>query len=862
MRNRVIFPSSIITFLFLFGAGHTVAQNSIPVTRFNTLDGVGEPLALLQEGVNPDASAKPKPAPFAASLLVTDKPYNAKCDGKTDDQAAIQAAFNDAEAHHESVEFPPGTCLTGTITWKGQSFFGAGMEMTTVRGKPGQDVFAAPDTATGNHYAAYIHDLGIAVDSTVNAASSHAPMPGNNKFPNRISGTYPSPSSYLAPVVNPLPASSGGPPAPGPVVFGPSPLAGGLTATAPTCTVTIPGMWFNSWNQTQQVAGAPITINGAGVGGANLSTTVASAISTTQIKLNSPCVATSVSNASGRFGAPLTAPWYVGVAGIAVPGSCQQTTVAAGSLCTTSGALNLNGLIMKNVWFRDAGYPNTSRENYTAGLFLQSPCYDCHFEKIDFQGLWYGYVEAQSPLNFVDNQTPDTATYKDLNFKSDAVAMITYNGSHRIIDGINIYGGNNAMATGLWELNTPNGYPSMEISHFYYECWSYNSGEYVRLSGSGNNIQGGSLGQCSGVGGLYVKINGNADRINANLPGLVMNGNDNIISNVGLPTTLVDNGIDNKVDVSSNQTYSNRAVYLNRPRDPLNKLDAGFLLSGNGATPYTSGADLLVTCSEFNFAFQNGRKTAPGCSADPTGAEITRSYFHATSADYSGWTLGAGGAQGNGPYGKRLIVGDRVPQAQVMVVAQARCNAECKQDFTLTDSTTRATLATGSLVFGTSWTVQTFAANLAKATIGDTISLTMGNPFTNGVDTMDVAFYGFEPIHHDRSDTESSDGTAIERNARPDDSMNRRMDVPPASLAGATGSIGGSELAAGTCATGAATVTKSTTAMAVAVSPLTYPGDGFYWSGYLSAPGTVTVKVCAVVAGRPKPSTYNVRVIP
>jgi len=74
MRNRVIFPSSIITFLFLFGAGHTVAQNSIPVTWFNNLDGVGEPLSLLQEGVSPDASAKPKPAPFAATLLVTDKP--------------------------------------------------------------------------------------------------------------------------------------------------------------------------------------------------------------------------------------------------------------------------------------------------------------------------------------------------------------------------------------------------------------------------------------------------------------------------------------------------------------------------------------------------------------------------------------------------------------------------------------------------------------------------------------------------------------------------------------------------------------------------------------------------------------------
>lgn len=81
------------------------------------------------------------------------------------------------------------------------------------------------------------------------------------------------------------------------------------------------------------------------------------------------------------------------------------------------------------------------------------------------------------------------------------------------------------------------------------------------------------------------------------------------------------------------------------------------------------------------------------------------------------------------------------------------------------------------------------------------------------------------------------------------------------SLSGTTGSIGGGLLAAGACASGTVAVTGSTTSMTVTVSPNTYPGDGTDFSGYVSTNGTVTVKVCALVAVTPTSSTYNVRVI-
>ncbi len=82
-------------------------------------------------------------------------------------------------------------------------------------------------------------------------------------------------------------------------------------------------------------------------------------------------------------------------------------------------------------------------------------------------------------------------------------------------------------------------------------------------------------------------------------------------------------------------------------------------------------------------------------------------------------------------------------------------------------------------------------------------------------------------------------------------------------LVGTTGAIGGSSLAAGACTTGTASVSGATTAMAVAVSPAADPGSGFTWEGWVSAAGTVTVRVCNVsgASATPTAGTYNVRVV-
>ena len=80
-------------------------------------------------------------------------------------------------------------------------------------------------------------------------------------------------------------------------------------------------------------------------------------------------------------------------------------------------------------------------------------------------------------------------------------------------------------------------------------------------------------------------------------------------------------------------------------------------------------------------------------------------------------------------------------------------------------------------------------------------------------------------------------------------------------LTGTTGSLGGSALRAGACTSGTVSVMGATAQMAVSASPADDPGAGFSWMGFVSAIGTVTVRVCAITPGTPRPTTYNIRVI-
>ena len=88
----------------------------------------------------------------------------------------------------------------------------------------------------------------------------------------------------------------------------------------------------------------------------------------------------------------------------------------------------------------------------------------------------------------------------------------------------------------------------------------------------------------------------------------------------------------------------------------------------------------------------------------------------------------------------------------------------------------------------------------------------------------------------------------------------------PNSLSVTSGSIGGSALTLGACSTGTVSIPGASAAVTagaiITATPNTYPGAGFDWGReYISATDTVTVQVCADVAGTPTASTFNVKVL-
>ena len=83
--------------------------------------------------------------------------------------------------------------------------------------------------------------------------------------------------------------------------------------------------------------------------------------------------------------------------------------------------------------------------------------------------------------------------------------------------------------------------------------------------------------------------------------------------------------------------------------------------------------------------------------------------------------------------------------------------------------------------------------------------------------------------------------------------------LAPKPLTGVTAAMGGAPMTLGQTITANVAVVGATTAMAVACSPVSYPGDGFTWNAYVSAAGTVTVCLTCVLVGTPASSVYNLR---
>ena len=675
-------------------------------------------------------------------ISVIAPPYNAKCDGSTDDQAAIQAAFNAAQISNAAIQFPAGTCKTSTIAWKGQPLSGAGSTISIILGQPGLDVFQTPDgnTWTPPTNGTLVRDIWIKVDNSVDkSASSH----GDNTFPNRIAGTLGGTSNIISPAI-----------APGPVAFGTynGTYANGAAYSVNTgCSGTINGatlnkITFNGGNCTGasggmglhhldswRVAGAPITVKGVGAGGTDLVTTISSVDSTGLTLTMNASAANGGSGLSGTFLNPVNdgpdaAHWYltIGNCGFAFPDSDGAHP-----------SPNLGRFVFENVMISATGFPWDG--NHTCGMFVQAPPYAMKLTNVVISQFYAGYVEALPTTNPGSSTwTGDTASFTNDDFQFSLFPMIIMGGNHRTFSNINFYGGSQYQAMGPMWLHSGS---SATINRIYYEC-GLATGEQVRFTGtSGFQIDGGTLGQCLPVG--YTEWLASNSEVNAQVLPLVLasGANNNKFRNtvINSPSAVSDFGSNNSVSTQTGTNSSKVSVaYLNNPRDPIGKLDGSCMLSGNTQTGcYTNGNDLMATC--WDLGVMNQQPGIGSCVADPTGTELSLSYFRSAGASTTVDGTGNGGVNNIWANIGQRTFGKNIPRTKVNVVVSARC--------------TGCTTFTGVLSvkgYNSSGT-QTFIANSPTLTFSSTnwvrqVFKGVDLSTTNAGDVLD---YRFQPVVND-----------------------------------------------------------------------------------------------------------------
>ena len=683
----------------------------------------------------------------------------------TDDQAAIQSAFNDALPGSGnplcfpggcSIQFPAGRCLTSTITYEGQSFFGAGMTQTIIVGQPGQDVFQLPDSnvSAAVQVNAIVHDFEILLDVSVDASATAAG--GNNTFPNRVAGTAQGLTGFTVPIT------------PGPLVFGYgncSTHGATISLSTPT-TVTISCAINNNFTTINQnrVIGAPITINGAGVAGGVYTgtvTAVGSFVGTTQTLTISPAASTAVTSTTGSVLNPITPPWYLGNAAFAF--QCSN-----GSSCVRT----VTGWRFRNIWIQPMALgTNLNQYNHCAAFFMQTALYGARFENLLLQYLYGGYVEAapfSGPI-----ATPDTETFKDIDIYGAIIPFVTYNGNDRALTGMNFYASGGVQSMGpyiLGQVQTSSGNANWVINKMYVEGPDTLSGEAARFMAGPFVVNSASMLGGAAPGQTYVEWLADASQWQGFIDGgLHVAGGGNIFNGTRMdPSEIVDTGADNKFNnavISGTNSYMHRRWNDNpKPdRNPLGNLNADFLLGGSATTPYLNSSDLITTCDDWGFAINPALAGAQGtCNFDPTGAELNHQYFQSASAtqifDMSdGGTVATNAWSGQARvFGSSILAANGsnaspVPTKLLTIYVQGECvgASTCSATARLRDETTATTVgATGTVNFTNSWSVQSWTADATGATVGDAVGFRL-DTWTNAGTNYNIAWIAISPYPTD-----------------------------------------------------------------------------------------------------------------
>jgi hypothetical protein len=643
-------------------------------------------------------------------------PYNAKGDCSTDDQAALTAALNAANATGPpaTVYFPlpPGGCyLTSTLPWYGVSLEGQppvgvnppqGNTGVIIKGMPGEDVFRAPDPTTVTTAAPRpswsIRDIVFEVDDSVNASSS---------FPHRWPGRWVQDAS----------------------------MTGGSAA------ITSPHALFSCGD-----VGQAIQVNGAGSGGSNLVTSISSV---------SPCSSSTgavgtVTLAAAASTTVTNASAYISVAGLPVTQTAGNAALAFDCKDGNSAHYTVGGNIgndldeLTNVRFY--GLSNAS-QNASTGIFMQG-CYAPYgftATNVSLEGLNYGAMFVPSELDSYQSQgLQDYLSWRG-GYWTDGYPWISYDGGEGSLSGIQVYDGSGygpqILQSGVSDGDTPS---SWTVNVAETEGTSVNNFGW-RVEGNGyylfNTFLGGAVG---GTVGPIWDAN-DSSCVHCGWGGTPQfNGSRNYIESTGSLQSVqpIDNGIGNQIILRgfnpSGGGSASRSSTISKTifDQPVGARTADFIRDGNAASPYPSDTDLIFGPVDF---LALGPNDSAQTSVDSTAYfgqayavglsnKFILKFYSMITQDYSN--------------GGHAIIGAEVPATKAIIYFGFKCAASTS--ITLTVYATNTTVGTDSPSCSSTWASDGIAVDFTSYSTSS-FGVSVSSPSNDA----QIEFVAIRPLQHD-----------------------------------------------------------------------------------------------------------------
>jgi hypothetical protein len=649
-------PGTAGQIAYYTGTGTAIAgMNAVPVAAGGT--GAGTAASALQNlgGISATATtqqamtgglsiagpvaAQSVTASINSQLNVMALPFNAKGDCMTDDSAAIQAALNVqlTSTSQITVYFPapPGGCyLTSTLTMTGASmqgqagvgFIGTGGGVI-LKGKPGEDILHIPDPNTagsvGPRDGWAIRDIAFWLDGSIDVSSTL----GAHRWPGKWDQT--------------------------------------CAINASSSTITCTHMEFSCAD-----IGQNILVKGAGVAGADLTTTVATVYpcwsnSTTQqptVTLTA-AASTSVTNAYAYI-TPASIPLTqrVGNCAIAMDNHDGNPAnwVMAGNISNFAPSL----------WNVTFAAVNTAFNN-TCGLYfgaIWNP-YLLDAKNLTFWNLTYGVVEgmpdtnpASSPGIGQDYQKWDhgvmLATYPWISINDGELTWTDYQIEASNGPQILKYGAPNEPQPTAWYVRNPEFEPQAPVGIGY------------RIEGAtGMEFLDSNI---ATSGGSYI-MTSDSFYHQINCGNCTIGGANNRVDGTVSGKTFTNLGVDNVIDAYNTQTSSGMQTTvdftqtLNRGRQPWGTLTPDFVQ--NGTAPYYNDHDLFVWPEDFTDAYG----TIINVVADTN--SWTGNYAVISSASDLNYfnTMYMLGRTGSSSPANQIVAGSNIPAGPGVVEISYKC---------------------------------------------------------------------------------------------------------------------------------------------------------------------------------------------